>query len=260
MDLQIDINCDMGESFGNYVMGQDAEILNHVSSANIACGFHAGDPVVMAKTVQLAVQKGVAVGAHPSYPDLQGFGRRKMDMTPDEIEAMVIYQIGALDGFVRANGARLTHVKAHGALYNVAAQDPAVARAYARAVARYNPELAFVCLATGPMIIEEGQKAGLRVVREAFADRAYNADGSLVNRRLAGSMLTDPEKSAEQVIRLVRQGEIVAIDGTVLKLKADTVCIHGDGPTAPAIARALKERLLQESIRISVPVWEGQPA
>lgn len=258
MGFQIDINCDMGESFGNYVMGQDAEILNHVTSANIACGFHAGDPLVMAKTVRLAVEKGVAIGAHPSYPDLQGFGRRKLDMTPDEIEAMVIYQIGALDGFARANGARLTHVKAHGALYNVAAQEPAVAKAYARAVARYNPELAFVCLATAPMIIEEGRKAGLRVVREAFADRAYNPDGSLVNRRLPGSLISDPEKSVEQVIRLVRQGEVVAHDGAILKLEADTVCVHGDGPTAPAIARALKARLQEAGITVARPL-QGQP-
>jgi 5-oxoprolinase (ATP-hydrolysing) subunit A len=258
MGLQIDLNCDMGESFGNYVLGQDAEILNYVSSANIACGFHAGDPLVMAKTVQLALEKGVAVGAHPAYPDLQGFGRRKMDLTPAEIEALIIYQIGALDGFVRASGGHLSHVKAHGALYNVAAQEPAVARAYARAVARYNPQLSFVCLATAPMIIEEGQKAGLRVVREAFADRAYNADGSLVSRRLAGSLLTDPQQAADQVVRLVRQGEVAAIDGTVLKLQADTVCLHGDGPTAPAIARVLKERLQQEGIQISAPHREGQ--
>ncbi len=258
MSFQIDINCDMGESFGNYMLGQDAEILNYVSSANIACGFHAGDPLVMAKTVQMAVEKGVAVGAHPSYPDLQGFGRRRMDMTPDEIEAMIIYQIGALDGFVRANGARMTHVKAHGMLYNVAAVEPPVAQAYARAVARYNPELAFVCLATSPMFIEEGQKAGLRVVREAFADRAYNPDGSLVSRRLPGSMITDPGKSVEQVIRLVTQGEIVAHDGTLLKLQADTVCVHGDGPNALAIARTLKERLQQAGIKVAVPV-QGQP-
>jgi UPF0271 protein len=256
MSFQIDINCDMGESFGNYVLGQDAELLDHISSANIACGFHAGDPLVMAKTVQLALEKGVAVGAHPSYPDLQGFGRRKMDMTPDEIEAMIIYQIGALDGFVRANGAHMTHVKAHGMLYNVAAVEPPIAKAYARAVARYNPELAFVCLATSPMFIEEGRKAGLRVVREAFADRAYNPDGSLVSRRLPGSMITDPEKSVEQVIRLVTQGEIVAHDGTLLKLQADTVCVHGDGPTAPTIARALKERLQQAGIKVAVP--QGQ--
>lgn len=179
-------------------------------------------------------------------------------MTPDEIEAMIIYQIGALDGFVRANGARMTHVKAHGMLYNVAAVEPPVAQAYARAVARYNPELAFVCLATSPMFIEEGQKAGLRVVREAFADRAYNPDGSLVSRRLPGSMITDPGKSVEQVIRLVTQGEIVAHDGTLLKLQADTVCVHGDGPNALAIARTLKERLQQAGIKVAVPV-QGQP-
>lgn len=256
MGWKVDINCDMGESFGNYVLGSDAELLDYVSSANIACGFHAGDPLVMARTVKLAVEKGVAIGAHPSYPDLQGFGRRKLDMTPDEIEAAILYQIGALDGFARAANTRLSHVKAHGALYNVAAAEPAIARAYARAVARYNPDLALVCLATSPAMIEEGQKAGLRVWREAFADRAYNADGSLVSRRIAGSLITDPAQSAAQVVQLVKQGQVLAADGTTLQLQADTICIHGDGPTAPAIARALRERLAQEEIEIAAPVFQ----
>ncbi len=253
MSWKIDLNCDMGESFGNYNMGSDAELLDYVTSANVACGFHAGDPMVMARTVGLAAQKGVAVGAHPAYPDLQGFGRRRLDMTADEIEAVILYQIGALDGFAKAAGVRLTHVKAHGALYNVAAAEPAVAKAYARAVARYNPDLSLVCLATSPMMIEEGRKAGLVVLREAFADRAYNADGSLVNRRITGSMISDPEKSAEQVLRLVKQGQIVALDGTILELEADTVCVHGDGPTAPQIVRALRQHLAQAGVEVVAP-------
>ncbi len=253
MDLQIDLNCDMGEGFGAYSLGHDAELLDYVSSANIACGFHAGDPTVMARTVGLAVQKGVAVGAHPAYPDLQGFGRRRLDMTPGEIEVTIIYQIGALAGFARAAGTSLSHVKAHGALYNVAAAEPAVARAYAQAVARYDSDLAIVCLATSPMMIEEARRTGLRVLREAFADRAYNTDGSLVSRRLPGSLITDPQAAASAVVRLVRRGQIVALDGTVLELEADTVCIHGDGPTAPALARALRERLQTEGIKIAPP-------
>ncbi len=253
MSWTIDINCDMGESFGHYTLGNDAELLDYVSSANIACGFHAGDPQVMARTVALAVEKGVAVGAHPSYPDLQGFGRRKLDMTPDEIEAAIIYQIGALEGFARAAGTRLSHVKAHGALYNVAAAEPVVAKAYVQAVARYNSALPLVCLATSPMIIEEARRAGLNVIREAFADRAYNADGSLVSRKLPGSLITDPTQSADQVVRLVKQGQIIAIDGTTLQLEADTVCVHGDGPTAPAIVRALRERLSREEVKVCAP-------
>lgn len=257
MGWKVDINCDMGESFGHYTLGNDAELLDYVSSANIACGFHAGDPVVMARTVKLALEKKVAIGAHPSYPDLQGFGRRRLDMTPDEVEAAILYQIGALDGFARAAGAKLTHVKSHGAMYNTAAFEPALARAYAQAVARYNPDLALVCLATSPAMIEEGQKAGLRVLREAFADRAYNSDGSLVSRRIAGSLITDPAQSAAQVVRLVKQGQVVAADGTILQLQADTICVHGDGPTAPAIVRALRERLAQEDIEIAAPVLQA---
>ncbi len=251
--MQIDINSDMGESFGHYKLGNDAELLDYVTSANVACGFHAGDPLVMAQTVKLAAQKGVAIGAHPSYPDLQGFGRRKMDMTLEEVETTVLYQIGALAAFAKASGATLTHVKAHGMLYNVAAVEPPVAEAIAQAIARYDSNLIMVCLATSPQMIEVGLKAGLKVAREAFADRAYNPDGTLVSRRLAGSMISDPAKSVEQVLRLVKKGEIVAIDGTVLELQADTVCVHGDGPTALEIVRALREELTKEGVRLCPP-------
>lgn len=247
----------MGESFGSYQMGNDSELLDYVSSANIACGFHAGDPLIMQRTVALAAQKGVAIGAHPSYPDLQGFGRRKLDMTSAELEACLIYQIGALDGFARAQGISLTHVKAHGALYNVAAADPLVAKAYVQAVARYNPALAIVCLATAPLLLDIARQAGLRVVREAFADRAYAPDGSLVSRREPGSLLTDPEQSAAQVIRLVKHNEIQANDGSILKLTADTVCVHGDTPGATQIVQALRARLAAENIVVRAVAATG---
>lgn len=253
--MQIDINCDMGESFGNYQLGNDAALLDYVTSANIACGFHAGDPSVMQQTVKLAAEKGIAIGAHPSYPDLQGFGRRKMDLTTAEIEALVLYQIGALAAFARANKATLTHVKAHGMLYNVAAVEPPVASAIARAIARYDQNLIMVALATSPLMISAGQQAGLRVAREAFADRAYNPDGTLVSRKLAGSLIADPDLAAAQVVRLVKQGEIVAHDGSVLKLEADTVCVHGDGSHALEIAQTLRQRLTAEGIELCSPIY-----
>ena len=257
MSLTIDLNADMGESFGNYKLGEDAALLEYVSSANIACGFHAGDPVVMARTVRLALAQGVAVGAHPSYPDLQGFGRRKLDMTDDELSACLLYQIGALTAFARSAGMRLSHVKAHGALYNVAAAERSVARVYAQTVARYDPTLTLFCLATSPLMIEEGQRAGLQVVREAFADRAYNPDGSLVSRKLAGSMLEDPTQAAAQVVQLVKEGRVMAHDGTLLTLQADTVCIHGDGPHALEIARTVRQALAQEGITLCSPVQQS---
>lgn len=250
---KLDINCDMGESFGNYKLGEDEKLLDYVTSANIACGFHAGDPGVMARTVSLAAAKGVAIGAHPSYPDLQGFGRRKMDMTVEEIEALMLYQIGALAAFAQVYQANFTHVKAHGMLYNTAAIEAPIARAIARAIARYSRELIMVCLATSPLMIEEGEKAGLQVAREAFADRAYNSDGTLVNRKQSGSMLDDPQQALAQVLGIVQRGEVVAIDGSTLKLQADTVCIHGDGPTALPIARTLRHELSQAGVTLSPP-------
>lgn len=247
---KIDINCDMGEGFGNYKLGEDELLLDYVTSANIACGFHAGDPTVMARTVKMAAQKGVAVGAHPSYPDLQGFGRRKMDMTPDEIEALVLYQVGALAGFAHAYGANLTHVKAHGMLYNTAALEAPLARAIAKGIASYSRDLIMVCLASSALMIEEGEKAGLLIAREAFADRGYNADGTLVSRRQPNSVFSDPRQAVEQVLGMVKQGQITAADGSTVKLTVDTVCIHGDGPAALPIARALREELLKEGVEL----------
>jgi UPF0271 protein len=238
--MRIDLNCDMGESFGAWQMGNDAALLDYVSSANLACGFHAGDPLIMSQTVKLAVAKGVAIGAHPSYPDLQGFGRRKLDMTPAEIEAMVLYQVGALAAFARASGAELTHVKPHGMLYNVAAIEPSVARAIAKGIAAFSRDLTLVCLATSPLFLEAGIEVGLQVAGEAFIDRAYNPDGTLVSRKLAGSLISDPVKATAQALTLAQRGEVLAQDDSILKLQADTLCIHGDGSTALAIAQAVR--------------------
>ena len=239
----IDINCDMGESFGHYRLGADEEMMRFITSANIACGFHAGDPQVMARTVALAVAHGVGIGAHPGYPDLRGFGRHRVDLTPAEIEADLLYQLGALEAFARAHGTRVSHVKAHGSLYNASEVDAKVAGAIARAVKRYNPALVLVVSATSPLAIEAGEAEGLRVAREAFADRNYNPDGTLRSRREPDALLKDPALAAERAVRMARDGIIVAYDGTEVPVRADTLCIHGDEPTAPAVAEALRAAL-----------------
>ena len=237
--LPIDLNCDLGESFGAYQLGNDAAIMPYVTSVNIACGFHAGDPSVMQATVRLAKAHGVAIGAHPGWPDLQGFGRREMNVAPAEAEALVLYQIGALAAFVRAEGAELTHVKPHGALYNQAARDPALAEAVARAVKRFSVDLLLVGLA-GCGLLEAGRGIGLRVAGEAFPDRAYNADGTLMSRHLPGAVLENPAEIAANAVRLAREGirfgEKVVIP--------DTLCLHGDHPGAVENACKVREALL----------------
>jgi UPF0271 protein len=248
--VRIDINCDMGESFGHYRIGADEEMMRFITSANIACGFHAGDPLVMARTVALAVKHGVGIGAHPGYLDLRGFGRRRVDLPAEEIEADVLYQIGALDAFARASGSRVTHVKAHGALYNASEVDPKVATAIARAVRRYDPKLVIVCLATSRIAVEAAQAEGLRVAREAFADRNYNADGTLRSRREPDAVIKDPALAAERAVRMARDGVIVAYDGTEVPVRADTLCIHGDEPTAPAVAQAVRSALAAAGVEI----------
>lgn len=230
----IDLNSDLGESFGAYRLGNDAAMMPLITSANIACGFHAGDPLVMAATLRLAREAGVAVGAHPGYPDLQGFGRREMDMSPEEVEACVLYQLGALEAFARAQGVRLAHVKPHGALYNQAARNAALASAVAQAVLRFNPDLILVGLA-GSALITAGRETGLRVAAEAFPDRAYNPDGSLRSRRLPGAVLELPAEVAAQALNLAQNG----INGQPV----DTLCLHGDNPAAVEHARAVNEIL-----------------
>jgi UPF0271 protein len=244
---QIDLNCDCGESFGPYTLGDDTAVLPHVTSANVACGGHAGDPVIMRQTVRLCRDLGVAVGAHPGYPDLQGFGRRPMPMPPDEIETSVLAQLGALHAIARAEGVTLRHVKAHGALYNVAAITPAVAEAIARAVAAFSRELVFVGLA-GSHLVAAGEAAGLRVAREAFADRGYAADGTLLPRGTPGALILDPEENLAHAMRLVAEGYALAPGGARVPVAADTLCLHGDTPGAAARAARLRQGLEEAGI------------
>ncbi|HEY0581254.1 MAG TPA: 5-oxoprolinase subunit PxpA [Chloroflexota bacterium] len=244
MSAAIDFNSDLGESFGRWNLGEDAAMVRFVTSANVACGFHAGDFEVMDRTVALCKSAGVGVGAQPGYLDLQGFGRRPMHLTADEAEALILYQIGALYAFCRAHGVELTHVKPHGALYNQAAVDSALARAIARGVARFSATVPLVALAGSTAFSEAAAEAGLRMIAEAFADRRYNPDGTLQSRAIAGSLLTDPELAAAQALRIAQHGSAVAHDGTEIKIAAESICFHGDTPGAPAIvanARATLE-------------------
>jgi len=248
--VRVDLNADLGEGFGAYTVGDDAAVLAFVTSANVACGFHGGDPRVMDRTVALAVRRGVAVGAHPGHFDLRGFGRRPIPAEPDEVEADVLYQVGALAAFASAHGTRLAHVKPHGALYNQAAVDPDIARAIARGVARADRTLVLVGLAgSGPMR-EAAAAEGLRFAAEAFADRRYEADGTLRSRRLPDAVLTDPDAVAAQALAIVRDGRARAADGSTVTLRADTLCIHGDAPNAGALAEAVRGALAHAGIDV----------
>jgi len=250
--LWIDLNCDMGESFGAYRIGMDERLMPYITSANIACGFHAGDAAVMRRTVRACKANQVAIGAHPGLPDLSGFGRREMRITPDEAYEMVIYQIGALMGFVRSEDAVLRHVKPHGALYNMAAADSALAEAIAEAVYRVDPGLILFGLA-GSELTKAGIRRGLLVAEEAFADRTYRADGTLTPRSEANAVLQDSVEAAEQALLIVRDGLAWTGDGGTTSIAADTVCIHGDSPHALEFAIAIKQRLEQEGVVVSAP-------
>lgn len=248
--MQVDLNCDLGESFGRYRLGEGKAMLRVVTSANVACGLHAGDPPVMQQTVRLAGQLGVAVGAHPGYPDLQGFGRRAMALSPDELEAFVLYQLGALEGFARAAGVRLAHVKPHGAMYNTIARDPQLAAAVVRAAAAFDPHIIVVTL-PGSAVAEAARALGLPVALEGFADRAYQADGTLVPRSRPGALIPDPTQAAERAVRMITRGEVETIDGQVIALNVHTLCIHGDTPGAVRIAAGLREALEDAGIEIA---------
>jgi len=240
----IDINCDLGESFGVYKLGLDAEIMPYISSANVACGFHAGDPMIMVQTVRSAKKNRVAVGAHPGYSDLAGFGRRNMDMLPDEIEGMLLYQIGALAGICQAEGVELIHVKPHGALYNRAARDRSLAAVVARAVSRFSKELVLVGLA-GSLLVEEGKAAGLKVIAEGFADRVYEKDGSLRSRSLPGAMLDTPDAVAQHGLELAKRGVTTQVNGDVIHWDIQTICVHGDEHNAVENVRKLNSTLIK---------------
>lgn len=247
--LKVDLNSDLGESFGRYTLGCDELVIPLISSANVACGFHASDPVVMDNTLRLASESGIQVGAHPGYPDLMGFGRRNMAVSPDEAKAYTLYQLGALDAFCRARDLKLQHVKPHGALYNTAAKDHALAKAICEAVASFDEGLIILALSGGELV-SAAKEVGLRVAREVFADRAYEEDGSLVNRRKEGAMITDEDAAIERVVRMVKEGKVTAITGKDIAIHADSICVHGDGASALAFVRRIRQRLTQEGIDI----------
>ena len=247
--MYVDLNSDLGESFGSWKMGNDEQILPVVSSANIACGFHAGDPLGILKTLQQAVKLDVTIGAHVSYPDLVGFGRRNMDLSQDELIADVLYQISALDGLAKVAGSKVQYVKPHGALYNTIAKDPVQAEAVIEAIKMYNPALVLVALA-GSNLVAQARQAGLKVVSEAFADRAYNRDGSLVSRRLEGAVLHDAEFVAKRVVAMLKNGGVESIDGIFTPIQADTICLHGDTAGALEMSAAIKAELLKNDIQV----------
>jgi len=248
----IDLNCDMGESFGAYKLGMDEKVIQYITSANIACGWHAGDPLVMDITVKMAADNGVGVGAHPGYPDLMGFGRRSMDCTTDEIRRYAIYQIGALQAFCKVHGTRLSHVKPHGALYTAAVVDEEVARAVAEAIVSVDPDLLYVALAgaKGEMVTQIGKEVGLKVVYEAFPDRAYTPEGNLLSRRLPGAVIKEPGKVADRALRMAKEGVVIAVDGTAVSLEAQTLCIHGDTSIAVDLVRNIHETLEKEGVSV----------
>ena len=249
----VDLNADLGESFGRWVLGDDERLVEHITSANVACGFHAGDHAVMEKTVALCRDAGVAVGAQPGYPDLAGFGRRPMPLAPDEVESLVRYQIGALEAFCRAQGVEMQHVKPHGALYNSAAADPALAAAIARATARFSIDLSLFGLASSEPMAEAAADAGLRFVPEAFADRRYLRDGSLQPRSALGSVIGDPAQAAAQARSIAVDGGVDADDGTRVAISAQSICCHGDTPGAVEIASAVRRSLEEAGITVAAP-------
>jgi len=255
--IQIDMNSDVGESFGVYRLGLDEEVIPHITSANIACGFHAGDPGVMRRTVALAKQFGVEVGAHPGYPDLMGFGRRNVDATLEEIQDYIIYQTGALMAFAQSQGLKLQHVKAHGSLYNMAVANPKIWEAMAEAIAKVNRDIILAVLASSKreFLLEIGKRHGIRIAFEAFPDRAYNKDGSLVSRREKGAVIHDHEIVAKRALKMALEGKVVAIDGTEIELKADTLCVHGDNPAAVEMVKRIRQELRDAGASVIPMKW-----
>lgn len=247
--MRIDLNADVGESFGVWSLGHDADLMRHITSANVACGFHAGDPGVMRATVMLARDHGVAVGAHPGFPDLLGFGRREIQVSPRDVEDFVAYQVGALAAIAAAQGVRLQHVKPHGALFNMAARDAALADAIARATATIDRSM-FLFGLPGSELVGAAARAGLQTACEAFADRAYRADGTLVPRHQPDALIHDPAVVVQRVVRMVRERTVEAIDGTAVRLAIDTLCVHGDTPGAAELAAAIRQALAGAGIEI----------
>lgn len=247
---KIDLNCDLGESFGAYTIGMDEQVIPLISSCNIACGYHASDPLVMRRTVELAKEAGIGIGAHPGFPDLMGFGRRNLNISPEEAGAYITYQLGALHAFARSAGVRLQHVKPHGALYNMAGKDPALADAIAQAVRAFDPELILLGLA-GSESIKAARKIGLSAASEVFADRAYMPDGSLMPRSRAGAVIKDEDEAIRRVIRMVKEHRVTACDGTDIEIVPDSVCVHGDNEKALVFVTRIRSALEAEGIGIA---------
>jgi 5-oxoprolinase (ATP-hydrolysing) subunit A len=245
----VDLNSDLGEGYGRWVLGDDAALLEVVTSANVACGFHAGDPATIDRTVRTAVERGVAVGAQVSYPDLVGFGRREIDVPPDELTADVLYQIGALEGFARAAGSRVRYVKPHGALYNRIARDPVQAAAVVEAIRRYDPALPLLTL-SGSAAMEAAAEAGIAAVGEGFADRGYTAEGRLVSRREPGAVLDDPERVAARAVAMATEGRVETADGGEVTVEIASLCVHGDTPGAVELARAVRAALEEAGVTL----------
>lgn len=259
MTITIDLNCDMGESYGRWQLGADEEIMPFITSASVACGFHGGDPHVMRRTVDLALAHGVAVGSHPSLPDLMGFGRRAMAVSPQELKDCICYQTGALREFLRVRGAPLQHVKAHGILYDMMEKDPALASAACEACRESGgTDLVMVVLAGGKCD-SIARSMGLTVASEGFADRGYNADGTLVSRKLPGALIDDPARAADQAVRMAMEGSVRAVDGTDVALRVRTICCHGDTPGAPRIVRAVREGLEKAGCRVVSMQQQSSP-
>lgn len=247
--LSIDLNCDMGESFGRYRLGDDENIMDYVTSVNIACGFHAGDPIVMEDTVTQAIKKNKAIGAHPGFPDLLGFGRRSMDINPKEARAYTIYQVGALYGFIKAQGGKLQHVKPHGAFYNLAAKNYEIALGISEAIYDIDPEIILLGLSNS-MLIKAGKDIGIRTCSEVFADRTYNSDGTLVSRSHPDSQVKDVNECIERVIRMIKENKVKSLNGIDIPIYPESICIHGDGPNALEFAKNINIRLKQSGIHL----------
>ena len=245
----IDLNCDLGESFGAYTIGMDSAVIPFITSANVACGYHAGDPLIMQKTVAACKQHGVHIGAHPGYPDLVGFGRRNLAATPAEVKAYIQYQVGALSAFCTAAGVPLCHVKPHGAMYNMAAKDEALARAVCEGILEVNPKLTLLAL-SGSAMVRAAHETGLPVKNEVFADRGYQADGTLVPRSRPGAMITDEDEAIARVIRMAKEGVVRSVDGVDVPLTADSVCVHGDGEKALAFVQRIRAALTDAGIEV----------
>jgi UPF0271 protein len=258
---QIDLNCDMGESFGAYQMGADDEVMPHITSANIACGWHAGDPMVMDRTIRMAIAHNVNTGAHPGYPDLMGFGRRPMNLTPVEIRNYIIYQVGALQGFCNVHNTRVSHVKPHGSLYLKAVENEDIAKSIAEGIVSVSSDIAFIALAgeKGKIMAKVGEEFGLRVIYEAFPDRAYTPDGNLAPRGQEGSVKTDPSEIAERALMMAEEGKIVDTSGNIIEIEIETLCLHGDTIHAGTLVRTIRKTLEKAGINVkpALDPWQN---